>query len=212
MSEHEMVARIQMVHDQIRGVLDLMHQNRNALHRDPVMFREHLDRIQTVLTDMYAQIQQAVDERHTAAPRRHDHLAAERHTAAPRRHDHLAAERHTTAPRRHDHLAAERHPAAPRRRGHLVAERHPEAPWRHDHLAAERHLDADDTYDRLTASMRAGVDEELPLQEPAQLLHPRVPSVHQMPIDDSIDDRDITQYRFRKRQLREGFGRKSKLY
>ena len=194
MSEHAMVARIQMrigrVDDQIREVRDLMHQNRNALHRDPVMFREHVDRIQTVLTDMYAQIQQAVDERRPAAQQRIN-VVTERHPEAPRRHDHLAA------PQRHDHLAAERHLAAPRR---------------HDHLAAERRLDTDDTYDRLTALMRAGLEEELPPDEHAQLLHPRVPSVHQMHIDDSIDDMDITQYRLRKRQLREAFGRKSKLY
>lgn len=191
MSEHvyeyqmPMVARIQMrigrVDDQIRGVRDLMHQNRNALHGDPAMFREYLDRIQTVLTDMYAQIQQAVDMFRPAAPQRN--------------------------------VVAERRPAAPQR--DVVAERRPLAPRRHDHLADERRLNTDDTYDRLTALMRAAVvEEDVPLGR-AQLLHPRVPRVHQMPIDDIDDDRDtfgsVVQHRSRKRN-REGFGRKSKLY
>ena len=107
-----MVERIQMrigrVEDQIRGVRDLMHENRYALADEPDMFRERLGRIQTIFTDMHAQIQQGVGEHERRIEwerelerdrqRRRDLgiLGSERvehRPAAPRRHDHLAAER-----------------------------------------------------------------------------------------------------------------------
>lgn len=103
--EQQIQMRIDRVEDHMRRARDLMHENRYALWDDPDMFREHLNRIQNVLTDMYAQIQRSVGERER---RTEWESELERDRQRRRELGILNAEHHHAPPRRHDHLAAER--------------------------------------------------------------------------------------------------------